>query len=793
MSKTNRIRLTWLLVSILIFASSFSMSLYQKSKGNGSVSQAATARQVEALNRGLVAIKTSKGVHISWRYLGTDANNIEFNIYRNGSKINSSPITNSTNYLDSSGSSSSSYSVTAFVNGKVTDNSATVSVLNNNYMDVPISAPQGGRTPDGTSYSYSANDASVGDLDGDGEYELILKWEPSNAQDNSKDGYTGNVILDAYKLNGTRLWRIDLGVNIRAGAHYTQFMVYDFDGDGYAEMVCKTADGTKDGKGKAIGNQYADYRSSKGRILSGPEYLTLFDGKTGAALDTINYEPERGNVSSWGDSYGNRVDRFLAAVAYLNGETPSVVMCRGYYTRAVLVAYDIKNKRFSKRWSFDSNNSGNSAYAGQGNHNLAVADVDRDGYDEIVYGACTIDHNGKGLYSLGLGHGDALHVGDFLPNRTGLEVWGCFESSYGAALWDAGTGQIIRRINGSSDTGRAVAGNFIPGNNSAEFVSSANSNVYDGNGNAIASWSNITKWNPNFTVYWDGDLEQEVLDRTMVDKYQKGRLLTASGVNYNNSSKATPSLCADILGDWREEIIWPTTDNKALRIYMTTDITNYRIASLMHDTQYRCQIASQNVAYNQPAHTSFFLGSGYGLPNQPNVYATSQSNTPNTTASPSNTNQPINSSPISDGWYYIKNPASQKYLQVTGNTSGNNQNVEIGTGTGVAGQKWKVTNKGNGTITLLNGLEYMLDITDGKNEDGTNVRVWVENGLDAQTFSLSAASTNGTYGILSKISNGKKGLDIYNFGTSDGSNVCQWTYYQNSCQLWKFESTTSPR
>lgn len=790
MKKRNRIRLTWLFLCLFIFTSSFSMVMNQRTQKEEAVSQAATARQVEALNRGLVAIKTSKGVHLSWRYLGTDASQVGFHIYKNGSKVTSSLITNNTNYLDTAGNSSSTYYITAIVNDKVVDTSNTVSVLNNNYIDVPLSIPQGGKTPDGTSYTYTANDASIGDLDGDGEYEIILKWEPSNAQDNSKDGYTGNVILDAYKLNGTHLWRIDLGINIRAGAHYTQFMVYDYDGDGLAEMICKTADGSKDGKGNVIGSQLADYRNSKGRILSGPEYLTLFNGKTGEALDTINYEPARGTVSSWGDSYGNRVDRFLAAVAYLNGETPSVVMCRGYYTRAVLVAYDIKNKKFSKRWTFDTNTSGNSAYAGQGNHNLAVADVDRDGYDEIVYGACTIDHNGKGLYSLGLGHGDALHVGDFLPNRTGLEVWGCFESSYGAALWDAKTGQLIKRISASSDTGRAVAGNFIAGNNCAEIVSSADSNVYDGYGNVIASWSDITKWNPNFTVYWDGDLEQEVLDRTMVDKYQKGRLLTASGVNYTNSTKATPSLCTDVLGDWREEIIWPTTDNTALRIYMTTDVTNYRIATLMHDTQYRCQIASQNVAYNQPAHTSYFLGTSYNLPSQPNVYTTSNTTT---SSSSSSTKQSTISPTISDGWYYIKNPASQKYLQVTGNTSANGQNVEIGTGTGVAGQKWKVTNKGNGYLTLYNGLGYMLDIEDGKNEDGTNVRVMAENKLDAQTFSLATSETNGTYGILSKVSNSKKSLDIYNFGTLDGSNVCQWTYYQNSCQLWKFESTTAPR
>lgn len=749
-------------------------------KDSSNVVSAASARQVENLDRGLVAIKTSSGVYLSWRYLGTDSSSIGFYIYRNGSKANSSLITNSTNYLDASGSTSSTYYVQAVVNGSVTDTSKTVSVQSTNYFDIPLNKPSGGTTPDGTAYTYSPNDASVADLDGDGEYEIILKWDPSNSKDNSQDGYTGNVIIDAYKLNGTRLWRIDLGINIRAGAHYTQFMVYDFDGDGCAEMICKTADGTVDGTGSVIGSSSKDNRNSSGRILSGSEYLTLFDGKTGANLNTINYEPGRGTVSDWGDSYGNRVDRFLAAVAYLDGKTPSVVMCRGYYTRAVLVAYNVVNNKLVKKWTFDSNSSGNSAYAGQGNHNLAVADVDQDGYDEIVYGACTIDHDGTGLYSNSLGHGDAIHVGDFLPSRSGLEIWSCFETSpYGAALRDAKNGNIIFNYTASSDTGRALAGNFISGNNSAEFVSSASSNVYDGSGSTVAQWSDITKWNPNFAVYWDADLEQEVLDRTMVDSYDNGRILTASGVTYINGSKSNASLVADILGDWREEIIWPTSDGTALRVYQTTDVTSSRVYTLMHDTQYRCQIASQNVAYNQPAHTSFFLGTGYSLPSQPNVYAAG------TTTSTSSTT-------VSNGWYYIKNPNSQKYLQVTDNTLASGQNVEIGTGSGVDGQKWYVENASDGSFTLKNGLGYMLDVVNASADDGANINIWPYNGCNAQYYKLASTSTSGVYGILTKASNYASGLDIYNFGTTDGSNVCQWTYYGNTCQLWKFESTTAP-
>ena len=468
---------------------------------SGDLEKVTYTRQAEYLDRGLVAVSTEEGVFLSWRFLGTDDENTAFNVYRDGKLITDKPVADKTNYVDKEGIQGSKYYVETVLTddkGNITqsgaDISKEVSPLEQNYFDIPLSKPASLTMPDKSTCTYTPNDASVGDLDGDGQYEIILKWEPSNAQDNSKDGYTGNVYIDAYKMDGTFLWRIDLGVNIRAGAHYTQFMVYDFDGDGRAELVCKTADGTVDGKGSVIGDGAADYRSAAGRILEGPEYLTLFDGLTGEALDTIDYEPARGNVRDWGDDYGNRVDRFLAAVAYLDGKKPSVIMCRGYYTRAVLAAYDVSDKKLVHRWTFDSNEKGNDKYAGQGNHNLAVADVDWDGYDEIVYGQCIINEDGTGLVSTGMGHGDAIHVGDFLPEREGLEVWGCLEASGGAMLWDGSTGECILRIIASGDTGRAVAGNFIPGNNGSEFVSSANDNVYDAHGNILTSWSSITKW-----------------------------------------------------------------------------------------------------------------------------------------------------------------------------------------------------------------------------------------------------------------------------------------------------------
>lgn len=594
-------------------------------------------RYMEKLNRGLIAVQTdSNRVFISWRMFGTDPTDIGFNVYGGSARLNSTPITNSTNYVDSI-STSSSYSVRPVINGQEQTASDTVSVWNQNYLSIPLQIPEGGTTPDGVAYTYNANDCSIGDLDGDHEYEIILKWDPSNSQDNAYDGYTGNVFLDAYKMNGTLMWRIDLGINIRAGAHYTQFMVYDLDSDGKAEVACKTADGTIDGVGNIIGDPNVDYRSPVGRILSGPEFLTIFDGQTGAELATTDYIPPRGNLSQWGDTYGNRCDRFLACVAYLDGERPSLVMCRGYYTarngitgRTVLAAWDWKNSRLTNRWTFDANPSENSDYVGQGNHNLSVGDVDDDGMDEIVYGACCIDNDGTGLYSTGLGHGDAMHMSDMDPEHPGLEVFCIHEtpSLYGPNGGDfraAGTGEIIYGIDGhNSDVGRGCAFDIDPRHLGYEAWMSSDNYVYDVHGNPIYGKDSASQ---NFAIWWDGDLLREMLDGTAIAKwmwdastpYKKNMLYSPDSTASNNGTKQTPCLSADIFGDWREEVIWRKSNNQELLIFTTTIPTTYRIYTLMHDPQYRLSIAWQNVAYNQPPHPGFYLGDGMSAPPIPDI------------------------------------------------------------------------------------------------------------------------------------------------------------------------------
>jgi rhamnogalacturonan endolyase len=593
--------------------------------------------QMEDLSRGVVAVRTGGAqVYVGWRLLGTEATaNIGFNVYRStdgGSavKLNSSVITSSANFVDNSAnlSQSNRYFVRAVVNGAEQADSATFTLPANaptqSYIRVPLQRPPGGTTPIGESYTYSPGDASVGDLDGDGDYEIVLKWDPSNQKDNSQDGYTGNVYLDAYELNGARLWRIDLGRNIRAGAHYTQFQVFDYDGDGKAEVVCKTADGARSGTGQVIGNGNADHRNSAGRILTGPEFLTVFNGQTGAVRATANFEPARGAISDWGDGYGNRGDRFLAGTAYLDGQRPSIIMGRGYYARSKIAAWDFRNGSLTLRWLFNSANVG-SSWEGRGAHSLSVADVDGNGSQEIIYGGMTINANGTGRYTTSFyAHGDALHVGDFLPSRTGLEIWMIHEGSAGpaATLRDANNGAIIwSKPNncGCEGPGRGAAGDIYAGSAGAEFWGAGEgmTNLFNTSGGSVGR-------NPgsvNFLIWWDGDFVRELLDSNHIDKYGTGgdtRLLTASGASSINGSKATPNLSADLFGDWREEVIFNEA-NTALRIYTTTTVANNRIYTLMHNPQYRVEIARQNTAYNQPPHPSFFLGNGMGTPPAPNI------------------------------------------------------------------------------------------------------------------------------------------------------------------------------
>ncbi|GAB7191783.1 rhamnogalacturonan lyase [Kineococcus sp. NUM-3379] len=587
-------------------------------------------RQAEHLDRGTVAVKTADGVLVSWRLLGTEPQATGFHVYRDGQRLTAQPVTESTNLLDAAGTPGAKYEVAAVIRGTERARSAPVAAWAGTSRDIRIDKPADGTTPTGATYTYRANDASLGDLDGDGQPEIVLKWDPSNSQDNSRAGYTGEVFVDAYELDGTKLWRISLGRNIRAGAHYTMLVVQDFDGDGRSEVVMKTADGTRDGKGVVIGDANADHRNSGGYVLSGPEFLTVFDGRTGAALDTTEYVPPRGSVASWGDGYGNRVDRFLGGVAHLDGERPSIIMSRGYYTRTVIATFDFRDGKLAQRWVFDSDQAG-AQYRGQGNHNLSVADVDGDGRDEIAFGAMTIDDDGKPLFNTRLGHGDAMHLSDLDPTRPGLEQVNVHEdrnSAYGLEMHDARTGQILWGVKTGKDTGRGAAADIDPAHPGAEAW------AVDGAWNSRTGWMFTAQGKllgntipaANHVIWWDGDLGREILDHDFtelpnrtgvgrIDEWDPAtsttkNLLIATGTQSNNDTKGSPTLQADLLGDWREEVIWRTDDSTALRLYTTPFPTSHRFPTLLHDPVYRAGIAWQNISYNQPPHTRYFLGFG---------------------------------------------------------------------------------------------------------------------------------------------------------------------------------------
>lgn len=602
------------------------------------------ARQMETLERGLIAVPAAEGVLVSWRKLQDDAKDFAVDIYRDGEKITGTAVSSHSNFLDTKGKAGASYELRA--SEQVI---ATTQAWQQPYLNIPITPPAEATTPDGQTYSYTANDASVADLDGDGRYEIVLKWDPSNSKDNAFGGYTGVTYLDAYTLEGKQLWRINLGKNIRSGAHYTQFMVYDFDGDGRAEIALKTADGTIDGEGTIIGDAKADWVSHGGelevgdrtgslvtadgkymgqligRILTGPEYFSVFEGATGKVLDTVPYIPQRApgndNPSAdemktlWGDGYGNRSERYLAGVAYLDGVHPSVIMARGYYARSVIAAYDFRAGKISTRWVFDSTAQGvPEGFSGQGNHQLSVADIDSDGMDEIIYGAMALDHDGSAKWTTKFGHGDALHVSDFDLKNPGLEVFGVYESpringGIGSALISAADGKVLWSKPTEKDNGRGLSVDIDPRHPGAENWALNAPELFNAQGEIIAS---ARPKQVNSAIWWDGDLQRELLDGTNIYKWNWSNnssvpLLTAEGASSNNGTKANPALSADLFGDWREELMLRAEDNKSLRIYSTTIPTAVGMTSLMQDPQYRVAIAWQNTAYNQPPHLSFYL------------------------------------------------------------------------------------------------------------------------------------------------------------------------------------------
>lgn len=608
-------------------------------------------------DRALVAVKAEEGIFVSWRCYEADSTEITFTLERNGETVYTG---NRTSFTDNGGKSGDTYRLTA--SEGISAQGETTKAWGDVYQELTLQAPADQTMPDGEVAKYTSNDMSVGDLDGDGQLELIVKWYPSNAKDNAHDGYTGTTILDAYDIDlaegkATLMWRIDLGLNIRSGAHYTQFQVWDYDGDGKAELMCKTADGSTafdasfqetghvgevsvkdlptDAKGTPENYDFRQHSGKLGRIVLGQEYLTVFNGETGKIMDTVKYIPERGPYNEekgiydtryWGlkgnapaesnDGYANRADRFLAGTGYLDDGSASAIFCRGYYGRSALTAWKFIDGKLQMQWAFDVPSG--TKYAAQGNHQLSINDVDGDGYDEIIYGSLVVDNDGQAMYTTGLGHGDAMHVSDW-NNDGKLEVFGVHEektAAYGLELHDAQTGEILWGINMGKDIGRGMAADIDPRYEGAEMWSASNDVVFDCNGKP----TDISRPSINFSIYWDGDLLMELFDSNNSDELvprvqkwdwenkKKVDILMASGTQLNNSTKANAGIVADIYGDWREEfIVRVKEDNTKIRIYSTNIPTEYVFPCLLENRTYREGIAWQNTAYNQPANLPYLL------------------------------------------------------------------------------------------------------------------------------------------------------------------------------------------
>jgi rhamnogalacturonan endolyase len=568
--------------------------------------------QMERLCRGVVAVRAGSANFVSWRLLGYEPDDIAFEVYRDGQKVTAAPITDSTNFVDDGAPAGATYTVRAVIGGAEQADSDIAQTWPQNYLTIALDGPDG----------YRAGDTSAGDLDGDGDYELVIKWEQT-PRDNSQEGATGSPKLEGYKLDGTRLWRIELGRNIREGEHYTQFVVYDLDGDGKSEVACKTAPGTVDGTGQDVllgdDDPDADYRNADGYILTGPEYLTVFSGETGAELATVPFEVARGNVNDWGDDYGNRVDRFLSSLAFLGDDgRPSLIMARGYYERSTLTAWNYRDGALTRIWTADSD--AGTAYPGQGAHSMMVADVDDDGRQEIIYGASTIDDDGTRQCSTGQSHGDSLHVSDFVPSRPGIEVFMPHEpgGSFAYTMRDGATCDVLWQgpnNGGAEGPGRGVAADIDPDSPGAE--------AWINSGNLLAGATGQNAGTRpaqcNFVIWWDGDLSRELLDGNQVSDHDgEGTGFTAEGCTSINGTKAPPNLSADLIGDWREEVVFLCGDS--LRLYTTAQETATRIPTLMHDPQYRASVSAQNTAYNQPPHPSFHIGAGMAAPPRADIH-----------------------------------------------------------------------------------------------------------------------------------------------------------------------------
>ena len=601
------------------------------------VSMGANAQRfTDKLDRGLVAVKTTKGVYCSWRIQADEYYDVKYNLYRDGTKVNAEPLDVS-NFTDTSGSESSQYTVKAVLNGVEQQASKAATVFKSNYKEIKIKHDASLKA------TYEPNDACCADVDGDGEVEILMKFnnKEEGEQLYPKNGPTINGVatkeysmLACLKQDGTVLWWVNCGPNMGDFQNNEQNIVgYDWDMDGKAEVVMRLEEGSTvhmaDGTTYTIGangkngSSWTNYREPKGSgsvewfTHYGKEFLWYCEGATGKPYQCIEFplkrleDGETDLKAAWGDGYGHRSSKYFFGAPYLDGKHPSIFLGRGIYTRHKFIAYDVdpKTHNLKVRWKWTNNQPGSPWY-GQGYHNYIVADVDWDGRDEIVWGSMVIDDNGMGLSTTGLGHGDAQHIGDFNPYIHGQEMFACNEDNPSNNYRDATTSKIYYRKTDTNDDGRCLAGNFYN-----DFPGAVGHSAHDTPISTVTNEHVSTNTNGlsmNFRIYWDGDLLEECFNNTEVTKPGVGTIATFLGAYSNNGTKATPCYQGDIFGDWREEVIERTADNN-IRIYTTNEPTKWRNYSLWYDHQYRNGMVWQPCGYNQPPHVSYFLGELEGI------------------------------------------------------------------------------------------------------------------------------------------------------------------------------------
>ncbi len=579
---------------------------------------------------------------VSWRMLPGDSSDTAFDLYRKMTggkeeKLNKEPIYG-TNFQDLTlsfsgrGGGDATYRLTY----AGSDETIGLYVLPSKqrtsklpYISIPLTETSSVCSIEGM--EYQANDVSVGDLDGDGQMEIVVKRLLAHGENDGTGGGQSpsevrhTLLYEAYKLDGTMLWRVCSGPNILLG-NSSSFAIADFDGDGRAEMAIKTGEGTIFGDGMEIGDTdgdgKTDYRGGGNYIGAGPEFFSIVDGESGKELARADFI-KRGKSEDWGDNYFKRASSFRVGVGNFDGQLPSVILGRGVYAKSVIEAWNYRDGKLTRRWHFNTDDKlkgkdglAYSKYAAQGNHSLSVGDVDGDGFDEVVYGAMTVDHDGVGLYSSCLGHGDALHLGKFDPSRPGLQIYSCFETGKTeVALRDAADGSIIwdHKSAVDGDMGRALIADIDPSSPGCEMWW-YKSTVHDINGNELPGARADYPGSTNFAIWFDGSLNRQIFTGTKIDSRQKGRVFTIYryDVTHINGTKENPCFYGDILGDWREELIFPTYDKtQELRIFSTWIPTDHRIPWLMTDHVYEMSALNQNIGYNQPTHTGYYLGSDY--------------------------------------------------------------------------------------------------------------------------------------------------------------------------------------